>query len=182
MKKIFIGVLIGALITAFLSVKFLTQPEYSPETVTVTVKEPVVVGNISGQVAIPHQSANPDDRSILNLDFKVTVPVTGEFTTENTEVKVIGETMVERIGDRLFVDTQFHDVEIKVRFKPPPDLPRKVWHIGAYVVMNSDTIKPGGFIQRDFPLFELGSVNVAMFGRVEMDVHTRIIAGVQCNF
>ena len=181
MKKIFIGVVIGALVTAFLSVKFLTQPKSSPKPVIVTVKEPVAGGNISGQAVISRLPTEQNDLSTFNLDFKVTVPVTGEFDTENADVKVIGETMVERIGDQLFVDTQFHDAEIKVRYNPPPDLPRKVWHIGAYVVTDSDTIKSGGFIQRDFPLFEFGSVNVAMFGRVEMDINTRIMAGVQCN-
>ncbi len=181
MKKIFIGVLIGALVTAFLSVKFLTQPKSSPKPVVITVKEPVAGGNISGQAVIPHQPANLDDRSILN-DFKVTVPVTGEFATENAEVKVIGETMVERSGEQLFVDTKFYSAEINVKYKLPAEAPRKVWHIGAYVVTDSDTVNPGGFIQRDFPLFEFGSVNVAMFGRVEMDLNTRIMAGVQCSF
>ncbi len=185
MKKILSGVVIGALITAFFFIYFRLiffrpSPGPDPEPVIVTVKEPVYISDISGQVTIPDQPASPE--GTYSPDFKVSVPVTGEFITENAEVKITGETVVERIGDLLKVDTKFYDAEVSIKYKPPPEPEKKLWSIGAYVVTDFDSIRPGGFIQRDFPVFEFSRVDVAAFGRVEMDIDTRIMAGIQFSF
>ncbi len=184
-KYIFIlGVVIGLIsaliITAFLFVKFQPRPGPDLEPVIVTIKEPVYISDISGQVTIPQQPANP--AGTYNPDFKVTVPVAGEFITENAEVKVTGETIVERTNDLLKVDTKFYDTEVTVKYKPPPEPPRKLWSVGAYFVADGDTIRPGGFIQRDFLSFEFWRVEVVAFGRAEKDYDTRIMAGVQVRF
>jgi hypothetical protein len=181
MKKIFIGVVIGLIgaliITAFLFCHFWPRPGPDPEPVIVTVKEPVYISDISGQATIPEQPAG-----IYNPDFKVTVPVQGEFATENADIKVTGETIVERTNNLLKVDTIFHEAEVSIKYKPPPEPPKKLWSVGAYLVTDGDTIRPGGFIQRDFGLFEFWRVEAVAFGRVEVDCDTRIMAGVQVSF
>lgn len=85
-------------------------------------------------------------------------------------------------GDLLTVDTFFYDAEVSVKYKPPLDPPKKVWHIGAYIATDFDSVRPGGFIQRDFPLFEFWRVEAVAFGRVEIDMDNRIMAGVQVSF
>ncbi len=176
MKKILLGVAIGFLVAAFLFTGF--QP--SPEPVIITVKEVVKEGVISGQTNIHSPQIDPKESVVC--DFKVVVPVVGEFATENANVKVSGETFVERTGDLLLVDTIFHDAEINVKYKPPPEPPRKNWHVGAYFVTDFDSVRPGGFVQRDFLLSELFGVEVEAFGRVEMDVDVRAMVGVQARF
>lgn len=174
-----IGVVIGIMIATLLFWRFWPLPGPEPEPIIVTVKEPVYISDISGQATIPERPADP---GTYNPDFKVTVPVAGEFTTESAEVKVSGETIVERTGDLLTVDTFFYDAEINIKYKPPPEPPRKNWHVGAYFVTDFDSVRPGGFIQRDFELFEFWRVEAVAFGRVEMDMDTRVMAGVQLSF
>lgn len=192
MKKIFIGVVIGLIsaliITAFLFAHFWPRPGPDPEPVIVTVKEPVYISDISGQATIPERPAQPGEpgepeaEKIYNPDFKVSVPVQGEFATENADIKVTGETIVERAGDLLTVDTVFYDAEVNVKYKPPPEEKDKLWSVGAYFVADGDEIRPGGFIQKDFELFEFWRVDVVAFGRVEVDMDTRIMAGIQVSF
>ena len=192
MKKFISGVVIGLIsalvITAFLFAHFWPRPGPDPEPVVVTVKEPVYISDISGQATIPERPAQPGEpgepeaEKIYNPDFKVSVPVQGEFATENADIKVTGETIVERAGDLLTVDTKFYDAEVTVKYKPPPEPTRKNWHVGAYLVTDFDSVRPGGFIQRDFELFEFWRVEAVAFGRVEMDYDTRVMVGVQVSF
>ena len=183
MKKFISGVVIGLIsaliIAALLFVNFFPRPGPEKEPVIVTVREPVYVSDISGQVTIPEQPADP---GTYNPDFRVSVPVAGEFATENADIKVVGETIVERSGDLLSVDTIFREAEVSIKYKPPPEPPKKLWSVGAYLVTDGDTIRPGGFIQRDFGLFEFWRVEAVAFGRVEVDMDTRIMAGVQVSF
>lgn len=192
MKKIFIGVVIGLIgaliITAFLIAQFWPSPTPDPEPVIVTVKEPVYISDISGQATIPEQPVGTGEpggletQKIYNLDFHVSVPVQGEFATENADIKVTGETIVERAGDLLMVDTIFHEAEVSVKYKPPPEPPKKLWSAGAYIMTDFNTIRPGGFIQKDFELFEFWRVDVVAFGRVEVDMDTRVMVGMQFSF
>lgn len=183
-----IGVVIGIMIVTLLFWRFWPLPGSEPEPVIVTVKEPVYISDISGQATIPERPAQPGEpgepeaEKIYNPDFKVSVPVQGEFATENADIKVTGETIVERAGDLLTVDTVFYDAEVNVKYKPPPEEKDKLWSVGAYFVADGDEIRPGGFIQKDFELFEFWRVDVVAFGRVEVDYDTRIMAGVQVSF
>ena len=192
MKKFISGVVIGLIgalvITAFLFCHFWPRPGPDPEPVIVTVKEHVYISDISGQVTIPERPAGTGEpggletQKIYNLDFHVSVPVQGEFATENADIKVTGETIVERSGDLLMVDTIFHEAEVSVKYKPPPDPPKKLWSVGAYFVTDFDSVRPGGFIQRDLPVFEFWRVEAVAFGRVEVDIDTRLLVGVQMRF
>lgn len=189
MKKFISGVVIGLIsalvITAFLFCHFWPRPGPDPEPVVVTVKEPVYISDISGQATIPQRPVEPGEleaEKMYNPDFKVSVPVQGEFATENADIKVSGETIVERANDLLTVDTKFYNAEVAVKYKPPPEEKDKLWSVGAYFVADGDEIRPGGFIQKDFELFEFWRVDVVAFGRVEVDMDTRIMAGVQVSF
>lgn len=193
MKKFISGVVIGLIsalvITAFLFVHFWPRPGPDLEPVIVTVKEPVYVSDISGQVTIPERQTKPgqpgeskESEKTYCPDFRVLVPVAGEFVTENADVKVSGETIVERSGDLLSVDTIFYETEVSLRYKPPPIPKRKSWSVGGYFVTDFNTIRPGIFVQRDFSLFEFGGVEVGAYGRVEMDCDTRLSAGIQMRF
>lgn len=189
MKKFMFGVVVGLIIalgiTAFFIAHFWPRPGPGPdpEPVVVTVKEPVYISDISGQATIPERPTPPGEpEKTYCFDFKVSVPVSGEFVTENATVKVAGETVVERSGDLLLVDTVFYDAEVNVKYKPPPEPPKKLWSAGAYIMTDGDSIRPGGFIQRDFPVFEFWRVEAAAFARVEADFDTRVMAGVQVRF
>lgn len=168
------------LITAFLFVYF--QPsEPAPEPIVITVKEPVYISEVSGQANIPklpEREGEPLKEETSN-DFKVTVPVEGRFATENVDIKVAGETVVERIGDVVRVDTMFYDADINLKYEPPPEPANKLWHVGMYLTTN---FQLGGFVQKDFPLLELGRVETVAFGRVEKDSDVRIVAGLQINY
>lgn len=181
MKKLFktflVGMVIGALIVSAVWVKFWPDPQ---EPKTIIVKEPVISGEISGRANIV--SPQNDTEESFAVDFKVTVPVEGEVKSENADVFLKGETTVERVNDLLTVDTKFSEVGIKVKYQPPPEPPRKLWSVGAYIVTDFDSVRPGGFVQRDFSLLEFGPVDVVAFGRIEVDYDTRLMAGVQISF
>jgi len=184
-----IGLISALVIAAFLFAYFWPRPGPDPDPVIVTVKEPVYISDISGQATIPQRPAQPGEpeksketEKTYCPDFKVSVPVQGEFATENADIKVSGETVVERSGDLLMVDTIFHEAEVSVKYKPPPDPPKKLWSAGVYFVTDGDSVRPGGFIQRDFPVFEFWRVDVVAFGRVEVDMDTRAMVGMQFSF
>lgn len=172
-----VGIIIGVILTVCAGVKFWPQPKPNPKPQIITIKEPVISGGMSGQAGIVSPQNDP-----IKLDFKVVVPVSGEFATKSAEVKVIGETTVERIGDLVSIDTKFHEANIRVKYQPPPLPPRKLWHIGACVYTSGKDSGVGGHIQRDFVLFESALVDAIAFGRVEKDSDTRIKAGVQISF
>jgi hypothetical protein len=178
LKAFLVGMIVGALILAAVLIKFWPKPKQDPDPIDIVVNEPVESGNISGQVIIPPA----DPVQVFNPDFKVSVPVSGEFKTGSADAIVSGETTVERIGDLLSVNTIFTEAKIKIKYQPPPDPPEKLWHIGVYLSADPDGLHPGGFIQRNIPLFELGPVEMAAFGRIEMDMDTRLMAGVQISF
>ncbi len=183
MKKVLLlgllGVVIGALVTAFLFAKFLPRPDPG-EPVVVTVKEPVYINTVSGQATIPERLAGESE--VINPNFKVSIPVRGEFATESANVKVSGETIVEKTGELLKVDTLFYNAEINVKYKPPPVPAAKLWSVGVYLATDFDQVQPGGFIQRDFPLFEFWGIEAIAFGRVEVDGEARIVSGIEVFF
>lgn len=183
MKKIFIGVVIGLIgaliITAFLIAQFWPSPTPDPEPVIVTVKEPVYISDISGQATIPERST--DSTGAYNPDFRVSVPVAGEFITENAEVKVSGETIVVRSGDLLTVDTFFYDAEVSVKYKPPPDPPKKLFEIGVYVYTDFDESGIGWYFEKDWIIKETRFVDVLSFYRYQSDTR-RHYAGFKGSF
>lgn len=186
MKKFISGVVIGLIsalvITAFLFAHFWPRPGPDPEPVVVTVKEPVYISDISGQATIPERPTPPGEpEKTYCFDFKVSVPVSGEFVTENATVKVAGETVVERSGDLLLVDTVFYDAEINVKHKPPPEPPKKLFEIGVYVYTDFDESGIGWYFEKDWIIKETRFVNIMSFYRYQSDTE-RHYAGFKGSF
>lgn len=188
MKKFISGVVIGLIsalvITAFLFAHFWPRP--GPDPVIVTVKEPVYISDISGQVTIPEQPAGTGEsekstEKTYCPDFKVTVPVQGEIVTENASVVVSGETIVERTNDLLTVDTVFYDAEVNVKYKPPPEPPKKLFEIGVYVYTDFDESGIGWYFEKDWIIKETRFVNIMSFYRYQSDTE-RHYAGFKGSF
>lgn len=183
MKKFISGVAIGLIgtlvITAFLFAHFWPRPDPDPEPVIVTVKEPVYISDISGQATIPERST--DSTGAYNPNFRVSVPVAGEFITENAEVKVSGETIVVRSGDLLTVDTFFYDAEVSVKYKPPPEPRKKLFEIGAFAYTDFDETGVGWYFEKDWIIKETRFVNIMSFYRYQSDTE-RHYAGFKGSF
>ena len=183
MKKFLIGAVIGALITAFLFVKFMPRPG--------PVQTKIISGQISGQAIIPSQKSKIDQEDgdnnqtnkvsgnyqIINetgsSDFVASVPVQGEIRTNHVDLQFSGITNVERKGDRITVDTTF-DSDIKETIYQEP----KTWHVGLYAGATEDG-GIGGFVQKDFRLATIKNVDLIGFGRVEK---SKLLFGIEGNF
>lgn len=186
MKKFMFGVVVGLIIalgiTAFLIAQFWPSPTPDPEPVIVTVKEPVYISDISGQATIPERPAEPGEpKETYCPDFKVVVPVQGEFTTENADIKVTGETIVERSGDLLLVDTLFYEAEVSVKYKPPPEPRKKLFEIGAFAYTDFDETGVGWYFEKDWIIKETRFVNIMSFYRYQSDTERHHV-GVKANF
>lgn len=186
MKKFISGVVIGLIsaliIAALLFVNFFPRPDPEKDPVIVTVKEPVYVSDISGQVTIPERPAEPGEpKETYCPDFKVVVPVQGEFTTENADIKVTGETIVERSGDLLLVDTVFYDAEVSIKYKPPPEPRKKLFEIGAFAYTDFDETGVGWYFEKDWIIKEIRFVNIMSFYRYQSDTE-RHYAGFKGSF
>ncbi len=200
MKKIFLGVVIGAVITTFLFVYFQPRPgplkviqdptqaeKHKSITVTenkqtsVTSRVPVTPGN---------EDAGRENVLALNIGDKYFVPAEVEIKTiyqdssgkkiEDGLHKVTGETAVMVGKDCLDITTHFHDsTEISIAI---PDPAKKIWHVGLYAGATEDGLGMGGFTQIDFKLTAIKKVDLLGFGRVEIDRQSKLLVGVEGNF
>ncbi len=187
MKKILLGAVIGAVITAFLFYKFMPRP--GPE------KTKIISGKMTGQAMIPSQKPKvgqeDGDNNKTNKvsgnyqitnetgssDFVASVPVQGEIRTNHIDLQFSGITNVERKGDRITVDTVFDD-NVKETIYPEV----KTWHVGLYAGATEDGLGIGGFVQKDFRLATIKNVDLIGFGRVEIDRESKLLFGVEGNF
>ncbi len=184
MKKILIGAVIGTLITALLFLQFMPRPG--------PVQTKIISGNMSGQVVMPSQKSKIDQEEGDNRqtnkvsgnyqitnetgsnDFVASVPVQGEIRTNHVDLQFSGITNVERKGDRITVNTIFgQDVKETIYQEPV-----KTWRVGLGAVADSDGVKIGGHVQKNFPIWR----SLVAFGRVEVDREWRVKAGIEYNF
>jgi hypothetical protein len=173
LKAFLIGMIVGALILAAVLIKFWPEPKES-EVITVTVKEPVYISDISGQAVIPQKEP-------FNPDFKISVPVQGEFKTQNAEVSVKGETTVERTGDLLSVDTKFHEADIKVKYQPLPEPRRKLFEVGLCAYTDFDDIGVGWYFEKKWIIKETKLIDIVSSYRYQSDVEMHY-ASIGINF
>ena len=193
MKKLLIGAVIGAMITAFLFVKFMPRP--GPGESVVIYKDKIISGQISGQAKIMpkmpqedgdnNQTINdkgsikivsPESISATNnsSDFSVSVPVRGEIKTNLVGLQFTGVTTVQREDDNLTVNTTFDPDAKETIYQEPV----KTWHVGLGAVADSDGVTIGAHAQKDFPIW--GSL--VAFGRVEADREWRVKVGIEYSF
>jgi hypothetical protein len=187
MKKIFLGVVIGSLVTALLF--YYCSPRPGPGEPVVIHEDKIISGQISGQAQIkPKISQEDGDNNSTNKvsgevtkvpetgdnDFTVNVPVTGEIKTKFVDLQFTGVTTVERKGDNLTVNTTFDDYVKETIYQEPV----RTWHVGLGVVAVKDGLGMGGFVQKDFPI----QSNLIAFGRVEADREVRAEAGIEFSF
>ena len=200
MKKVLLGVVIGALITAILFVKFMPRP--GPLKViqdpTETEKQKSITVNENKQTSVtsrvPVTPGNVDAGKgnvlTLNIGDKYFVPAEVEIKTiyqdssgnkiEDGLHKITGETAVTVGKGCLDITTHFQDsTEISIAI---PDPVKKIWHVGLYAGATEDGLGFGGFIQRDFKLTMIKKVDLLGFGRVEVDRHPKLLVGVEGNF
>ncbi len=190
MKKFLIGAVIGALVTAFLFVKFMPRP--GP--VKVVYKDKITTGNMSGQAQImpklPQEEgdnnqtindkgsikivqSDPDFVTNNSLDFKVAVPISGEIKTSRVDLQFTGVTTVEREGDQITLNTVF-DEDVKETIYQEV----KTWHVGLGAVAGLDGVRIGAHVQKDFPVWG----GLVAFGRIEADRGWRVKAGIEYSF
>ena len=198
MKNIFIGVVIGALVTAFLFIKFQPRPRSSKvienPTKAQEQKTDVIIEKkqteVIGRVPVKPAEEKLENVLILNIGDKFTAPANGKIKTiyqdksgkqigEGTH-KVTGETSVTVGKEYLDISTRFQEsvtVAIDV-----PDPAKKVRHTGLYVYVMMDGLGLGGYTQRDFELTTIRNVDLIGFGRVEIDKESKLLFGVEGNF
>lgn len=194
MKKLFIGAVIGALITAFLFIKFMPRP--GP--VKIVYRDKIVYAQMSGQAIISSQKPKMDHEDGDNTqtinnkgsvkivplcrdsgannssDFTASVPVTGEIKTSHVDLQFTGVTTVECKGDNLTVNTIF-DNDVKETIYQEPV---KTWHIGLDIIVTNDGFGMGWHAQKDFPIWG----DLVAFGRVEADREWIAKAGIEYSF
>ena len=191
MKKILLGLVIGALITAFLFVYLWPRPGPAK----IVYRDKIISGNMSGQTQIKPkidlQGEEQNNTSKVSgevtkvapchdfgannsSDFKAAVPVSGEIKTSHVDLQFTGVTTVQKQGDNLTVNTVF-DQDVKETIYQEPV---KTWHIGLDIIVTNDGFGMGGHAQKDFPIWG----NLAAFGRVEADREWRVKTGIEFNF
>ena len=190
MKKILLGLVIGALVTAFLFVYFRPRPGPAK----IVYRDKIITGNMSGRAQIMPKMDQEDGDNIQTInnkgsiqivhpcpdfgannssDFKAAVPVSGEIKTSHVNLRFTGTTNVERKGDQITVNTTFNP-DVKETYQEPV----KTWHIGIGVVAAKDGLGVGGHAQKDFPI----RGNLVAFGRIEADREWRLKTGIEFSF
>ena len=200
MKKILLGLVIGALVTTFLFIKF--QPRPGPAKVIENPtkaqeqKADVIIEKkqteVTSRVPVKPAEKEPEKENVLALHIgdKFTAPANGEIKTiyqdksgkqigEGTH-KVTGETSVTVGKEYLDISTRFQESVIVAVDVPDPS--KKVWHAGLYVYAMMDGLGLGGYTQRDFKLTTIKNIDLVGFGRVEIDRESKLLFGVEGNF
>jgi len=111
MKK-YILLLLFFLGAGFLLAFFVVHPKDKIVPGPVIYKDKIISGSMTGN-AIIKPKIDPQGHEVIlvsnpSTDFKTAVPVAGEIKTSHVDIKFTGITNVERIGDKLTVDTVFN--------------------------------------------------------------------------
>jgi hypothetical protein len=172
MKKLLLGVVIGALITTFLFICY--QPRPGPGPTKVIYKDKIISGNMSGQAQIkPKIDQEGHEVALLvnpSTDFKTAVPVTGMIETKKVKIEFTGTTYVERKEQLLTVKTVFNPDAKETIYQEPV----KTLFWGPDIVTNFNGVYWGGHVQKNFISYK----GVSGFVRLEKDYDWRLKVGI----
>ena len=175
MKRFIYGVLVGMLLNAFISCFYNVE---APST-DILINPPSEVLERLESIKNIKQTVVIKEPDKIPVNKPQTIPVS--VIVKDVKTNTVEET--ETIAE--IVKTPDNDIVVTLPTIVAADIPKpekKLWHIGIYTITNFDSIDLGGFVQKDFILFETKNTEMVAFGRVEFDYDTRAIAGIQVNF